>query len=51
MKGVQEGAYKKAIETARKMFNRGISDMSLVSDVTGLSEEELKDILNSKHDV
>ena len=43
--GIEEGAYKKAIETAENMIKEGIRDIELISRITGLSEEILKDIL------
>ena len=46
--GREEGAYQKAIETARNLYTQGIvKDIKVLSQATGLSEEELKEILSN----
>ncbi|MGC8765896.1 MAG: Rpn family recombination-promoting nuclease/putative transposase, partial [Brevinematia bacterium] len=44
--GLSKGEYKKAIETAKRMLERGF-EIRLISDVTGLSIEEVEKIKNS----
>ncbi|MGC8765522.1 MAG: hypothetical protein ACP5QT_06520, partial [Brevinematia bacterium] len=44
--GLSKGEYKKAIETAKRMLERG-SDIEFIADVTGLSIEEVEKIKNS----
>ena len=41
MEGLQKGEHIKAIQTARKMLARKM-DVSLIADVTGLPEPEIK---------
>jgi len=41
-KGREEGELKKAIETARKMLEKGFS-VSEIQEITGLSEDQLKE--------
>ncbi len=41
--GVKEGEYERAKKVAKNMLMRGL-DIKLISEVTGLSEEEVKRI-------
>ena len=41
--GFSDGAYQKAIETARNLFRLGLS-IENIAEATGLSEEEVKSI-------
>ncbi len=41
-RALEEGELKKAIETARKMLEKGFS-VSEIQDITGLSVDELKE--------
>ena len=40
--GLEEGGYKKAIEMARKMMERGRDTVEEIAEITGLSVEEIK---------
>ena len=42
IEGKLEGEFQKAIETARKMLEKGFSSLE-IQDITGLSEDELKE--------
>ena len=41
-RALEEGELKKAIETARKMLEKGFS-VSEIQEITGLSEDQLRD--------
>ena len=41
--GIEQGMKKKAQETARNMFAKGLSE-EFVRDVTGLSKEEIRSL-------
>ena len=42
--GMQKGEYRKAVETAKRMYKKGF-DIELISEVTELSIDELKKVL------
>ena len=41
-RALEEGELKKAIETARKMLEKGFSSLE-IQDITGLTEDELRE--------
>jgi SOS response regulatory protein OraA/RecX len=41
-RALEEGELKKAIETARKMLEKGFSSLE-IQDISGLSEDELRE--------
>ncbi|HCL56279.1 MAG TPA: hypothetical protein DHW82_04630 [Spirochaetia bacterium] len=47
LEGIREGEYKKAVKTAKKLFQIGLS-LDQISDTTEIPLNELKNILNQK---
>ena len=43
--GLEKGRYEERLELVRKMLSKGLS-LEVVSDVTGLSVEELESLLS-----
>jgi hypothetical protein len=43
--GIEKGEYKKAIETARRMYEEGIRDIAFISRITGIDVERLRAVL------
>ena len=48
-KGISQGAYEKAIETAKNLFHLGLS-IEQISTVTGLSGETLQQLEKGFHE-
>jgi len=44
-RGRREGEYRKAIETAVRMYEEGIRDIVFISRITGIGVDRLKEIL------
>jgi len=44
-RGRREGEYRKAIKTARKMYEEGIRDVVFISRITGIEIDRLREIL------
>jgi len=44
-RGRREGEYRKAIETARRMYEEGIRDIVFISRITGIGVDRLREIL------